>query len=930
MFAFERRGQASTQRPCETSLLRCFRNATLADTVRQSPIMYPLILTNRMRPRFPARALVRPLFPSRSRLRSCWIAPFIAVLTVFGGPPPAFCQPQQPPAAGTSDTEADIRYTAHFASESGVSAYVPERWAALRVSLSNGGTASREVTCSTYFDEDANLQYGRRIWLPPQSLLRIDHPILLPKFDRSRGQYLDVHSLVFDAAARRETLIKSEGGRLRHDGTLIVTHDSRNTAIIGPRRQDTRRDPDPPLRQLADPLHEPADPLLDAVNLLAACRVASGFSNITFRIQDDFLPADEVYLDTLDHIVVADSRLSEDQAATAALRRWLHAGGHLWVMLDRVDPAVLEWLLGDAFTGYVVDRVPLNSVRIDEVPALTAATATVSETVEFDDPVDLVRVAGGNLNVTHRVNGWPAAMTMPYGDGQVLITTLGARGWMRTRPASAPPQTDPLMQSTYEALPPTVNLANEFLRLREAELLPAGELEGQVQEYIGHSIPPWWLIVGTLLGFSAVIVLIGAWLMSRGQLQRLGWTGSVLALGVSGFLIQTGRTNRRAVPPTIASIQMLQTIRGTDDLRSKGLISVYLPEGGEFPIAAMHGGQLLPDMSGLEQHLHRLVTTDLGVNHWENLRQPAGVRSTAFERSASSADRLAAYVTFDSQGVSGQCLGGPTGSDAVLVTRDGRLGLTLNSDGTFYGRGEDVFENDQYLGAALLSDEQDRRRRTFISVLENPKRRDYPALPQLMYWSGPIDDGFRLNEELKSQGASLIAVPLVIERPVNGTQIMIPSPFLSYVNRRNPDGTQSSAMWDPLRHEWQERTAPALGWLSFQVPRELLPLAVERARIDLKVSGPIGQVEILGLKEGNVIGLQKVKNPVGSLSIDIADSDALVIDGEGRLALGLDAGDRDRLPAAPDRIQNAKANFWRIESLALQLWAQTTEPATKD
>ena len=137
-------------------------------------------------------------------------------------------------------------------------------------------------------------------------------------------------------------------------------------------------------------------------------------------------------------------------------------------------------------------------------------------------------------------------------------------------------------------------------------------------------------------------------------------------------------------------------------------------------------------------------------------------------------------------------------------------------------------------------------------------------------------------------------------------------------------------MWDHLRHEWQERTAPALVWLSFQVPRELLPLAIERARIDLKVTGPVGRLELFGLKDGKVVGLQRVVNPVGSLSLDVTDSACLKIDGEGRLSLGLDAGDRDRPQPAADAGQNSKANYWRIESLALQLWAQTTEPATKD
>src|SRR5262249_29849178 len=157
--------------------------------------------------------------------------------------------------------------------------------------------------------------------------------------------------------------------------------------------------------------------------------------------------------------------------------------------------------------------------RIDEAPSATNPAGISSETVEYEQPVELVRVAGTNLNVTHRVNGWPAAMTMACGDGQLLITTLGPRAWMRRRPASAPRQPEALMQRDSEPLPTMANVANEVLRLREVELLPPSELAEPVQEYIGYSILSWWLIVGTLLGFSAVIVIVGVWLMTRGHLE---------------------------------------------------------------------------------------------------------------------------------------------------------------------------------------------------------------------------------------------------------------------------------------------------------------------------------------------------------------------------------------------------------------------------
>lgn len=862
-----------------------------------------------------------PLIFSRNRWQLCLMTVGIIVFSSFGTYSLAWAQTEP---IGSLD-KTDFRYTVHSVSESGGATFVPEKWSTLEISLVNARSEPREVLCSTYFEQDSRLQYGRRVWVPAQSKLRIDQPVQIPKCDRNRVRNLELHSLVFDVSSKEttETLLRNDAGGLKHDGALIVTHDTRNTGIL-------------------------AQPTLDADSsrskveeLVVACRVQIGLTNILTSPQGTFLVPDETRLAALDQIVIADDRIVGDFAAMTALRRWVNAGGHLWVMLDNASPVVLEMLLGDDFTGYVVDRVRLTSVRIDEAAISSNGEGKIGLPTEYDDPVDLVRMTVTDVTVSHVVNGWPAAMTKQCGDGMVLMTTLGARAWMKPLPESAERSKDPTKKADYTPTGAMINLANDFFRVREPQLIHSGVIEPQVREYIGYGILSWWLIVGTLLGFSAAIVAVGIWLLRRGQLEQMVWVGSAIALVASLLLIVAGRTNRRSIPATMASVELVQTLRGTDDLRSEGFLSTYHPEGSEYPIEVTHGGRMIPDMTGLEQTSRRMVTTDLGVNHWESLRQPAGVRSTSFDFSECNSDRTAAYVTFDSQGISGRYVGAvPPGTDPVLATRDGRLGLSLNADGTFVGRGDHVFEKDQYLAAGLLTDEQDRRRRTLKELLDNPKRRDYPGLPQLMFWSGPSDNGFHFGEGLKQRGSALVAVPIVVERPANGTEMMIPSPFVSYINRPGPDGSLASPMWNNIRHEWQERVEPGLAWLSFQIPRELAPVVARRARIEMKVTGPIGRVEILGLKNGNVVSLKTVTNPVGSLSIDITDADAMSIDRDGRLALGLNAGDPEPTGASSDKVQSGgsasgsnkstKANYWRIESLSLRLWAATTEPAGKD
>ncbi len=73
--------------------------------------------------------------------------------------------------------------------------------------------------------------------------------------------------------------------------------------------------------------------------------------------------------------------------------------------------------------------------------------------------------------------------------------------------------------------------------------------------------------------------------MNRGPTRTLGWIGAIWALGVSLFLIQSGRTNRRSVPATMASVELVQAILGTDDSRSNASLRSNQPEGSEFAIS---------------------------------------------------------------------------------------------------------------------------------------------------------------------------------------------------------------------------------------------------------------------------------------------------------------------------------------------------------
>ena len=778
-------------------------------------------------------------------------------------------------------------------SHAGTYTYVPGEWGELHLNLENGGDAEQNLLCTTYFDKNPTVQFARQVWLPPRARLKISHPILFPNADQLDERSADVRSLVIEASPGKEVVVRNDSGLLQHQRSLLITPSGRNTGIIVG-------------REATDSVRQ------DVLDLIVANREYQGLSNKVALLADDFLPADETSLNYLDHLILTEDRLVDDLAALTAVRRWLHAGGRLWVMLDQTDPVILERLFGDEFQGAVADRVELSSVRVDQPPSIFIPDSEVGNTVSFEIPVDLAQVIVSDMDVWNTVNGWPAAMTRTYGRGRVLITTLGPRGWVKTAPppviSSKKDSPPPPPRSEFVPIPPMEDLAAWIFAEREAESLPQESLESFAKEYVSYKVPTWGLIIGTMGGFIAALVATGTWFWKRELPEHFGWSGSVLAILFGSLFIGIGVANRYGVPDTIASVYFAQAIGGTDDVRANGAMAVYRPGGGQSLIRATRGGELWPDMTGSEGSTKRMVTTDLGVFHWDGLLQPTGLGLYPAVTSASFADRMVATATVDAQGITGRYTGRASdGTDAILATREGRLGVQLGADGQFTAGADAVLNPDQYLATTFLTDVQDRRRRILQRLFENRNWQASLDHPQLMLWLNDWEHGFQFGEELQRQGDTLLMVPLELRRPPVGTEMTIPAPFLSFTSARPPDNSSPAGFWDDGRREWQERSRPSTTWLSVKIPRALLPLTASKAQIKVEVSGAMGQIGILGVKNGEAVSLKTLTDPVGSLHFEIDDPEVLTVSENGELILGISGGVPGQSETSPPEPESGTA-----------------------
>ncbi|MEX2027263.1 MAG: hypothetical protein WEH44_08175, partial [Pirellulaceae bacterium] len=265
-------------------------------------------------------------------------------------------------------------------------------------------------------------------------------------------------------------------------------------------------------------------------------------------------------------------------------------------------------------------------------------------------------------------------------------------------------------------------------------------------------------------------------------------------------------------------------------------------------------------------------------------------------------------------------LGGQQGvEDCMIVTKGGRIGVSLQDDGTFLAPADGVMSHRQFLSAGLLTDEQNRRQRVLTEVLAGERQADFPDRPHLFFWTKSWDTGIDFGKRLRPIGSTLVAVPLKLARPAAGTEVVIPAPLISFRSVGGPDGTAAGGMYDNRQRQWLERSRPSLVWLEFQVPDVLLPLESTAARIAFEVHGPVQQLAVAAFHDGNAVPLATWNSPVGTLTANLTERQHLALSPGGTLLLRVTAGGPVTEDFDPTVTAQGRASYWRIESLRLEL-----------
>ena len=104
---------------------------------------------------------------------------------------------------------------------------------------------------------------------------------------------------------------------------------------------------------------------------------------------------------------------------------WTQRGGRTWLCLDQTDITTVQALLGNTLPITKVDETSANVWKLDVAEDASLVRYPKRSLVrEFDEPARLVRVIAEGGKVHWSIDGWPAVIEVPFGNGTVFVTTV--------------------------------------------------------------------------------------------------------------------------------------------------------------------------------------------------------------------------------------------------------------------------------------------------------------------------------------------------------------------------------------------------------------------------------------------------------------------------------------------------------------------------
>lgn len=755
----------------------------------------------------------------------------------------------------------------------GVRRYAPGAWGRVSVDLSNRTDQAIEVDAVAGFAEEPDVQYVRRLWLPPRSVRRSSIPVKTPSKLPSDTS-ADCVSMVVDRSQDPPKLLRFHGERVRHETLLPLADHGVLTGMLASEDEHT-----------VDPVQ--TDWAYEAVVAMRNQRRLS--RRLAILNAADVLSVPES-LDALDHLVITNDRCFHDEALMSAVRGWLAAGGELWITLDQVEFSGVERLLGEAFPCTLVNRVELHEVQVQSSRSAFQPQASLV----LEDAVPFARVLQQGMHVTHTMGEWPVAFWTDVGRGRVVFTTLGAQGWLRAR---TPQDSKGLPQEQLSGYVPIEPMdAVPVIARRESTEPPQLSLQDYATQRIGYRIVPRSVVIGVLGLFCLFLSVAGLVLIRRGRPQSIGWLAPASAAVAALILAIFGGYAKHRIPPTVVHAHYVEATGISGQADVTGEMAIYNPTASADPLGADKGGVFSIDASGLAGKTRRMVWNDFDQWRWEDIKLPPGLRVASVAQSMHAGERIEAIGEFTAAGFEGTVRGPFEAMADAIIHVPAQRNLAVAVDGRALTSGPgDTLPEGEFIANNLLSDEQRRRNGVYRALMAEDSATLRSQLPfQLLGWTEPVRTGFIASQEGRQVGASLWSIPLQLRRSEPGAKMVIPATFITYRTVRGPTNEGVSSAYDAREGQWLHTGTATKAWLRFQIPPSVLPLRITRAEIKLQLTAPDRTLQIVGLASGRQEVLFSKSNPIGQMNVSLDDPKYFSLDEQGGFALGVHIGEPSR------------------------------------
>jgi hypothetical protein len=374
---------------------------------------------------------------------------------------------------------------------------------------------------------------------------------------------------------------------------------------------------------------------------------------------------------------------------------------------------------------------------------------------------------------------------------------------------------------------------------------------------------------------------------------------------------------RKDIPPTVSSFQTVQFENpGGGVLRES--VAVYIPESASMSMQSARSGYAHPDRA-MQHGVKTLTTEDFESWTMTNVAWPTGTWRYTSEVALPELSAVA-RGTLDASGLQ---IPLPTSlpsrlTDPVLAYLPGApvLGVTeasANGESRVLFNGDFPAEGERWTLNTIVDAEQSRRTAIYQKLLDSSDRLNVQSRT-LFGWTDLFDAAPQWNAPLDRRGVALVALPVELETPAVGQQVLIPH---SLISLKNAEGVNSSPIYMESTGKWVAQSSNASeSQIEFHLPREVVPLDLSRIDLVWDVSAPRRSVSLACMRDDEKppIALLELDEPSLPSNASITQREVLEAFRDGQATF--------RITVSPDK-QSGGSLPWRIRSLRMTVHGQT-------